>query len=200
MDAEHVAGMGRALRVHPAAPVLTVGGFVIGLLLFFPLTPLLVATTLIFPPAQAFAYCYAGALGGAAATYALGRFLGQQRMGALAGPRTARLRALLVRRGFVTMVIVRLVPLGNFSISNMLAGALRIPVRDFALGNMVGLLPGILALTLLADRLASVLAHPQPRTLLLLGGCLVGIGAVLFWLRRRAARAVGAPDEHGPPP
>jgi uncharacterized membrane protein YdjX (TVP38/TMEM64 family) len=77
----------------------------------------------------------------------------------------------------------------------MLAGALRIPVRDFALGNMVGLLPGILALTLLADRLAGVLQHPRPRTLLLLGGCLLVIGAALFWLRRRTTSALATPDD-----
>jgi hypothetical protein len=35
--------------------------------------------------------------------------------------------------------------------------------------------------------------------LLLLGGCLLAIGGALFWLRRRATRAIGAPDDQGTP-
>jgi uncharacterized membrane protein YdjX (TVP38/TMEM64 family) len=51
------------------------------------------------------------------------------------------------------MAVSRLVPLGNFTLANVIAAAIGIPFRAFILGNALGLLPGLLALTLLGDRL-----------------------------------------------
>jgi uncharacterized membrane protein YdjX (TVP38/TMEM64 family) len=51
---------------------------------------------------------------------------------------------------------VRLVPVGNFTLSNVAAGAVGIPFRDYLLGNLLGMLPSLLALTLLAQHLRRI--------------------------------------------
>jgi uncharacterized membrane protein YdjX (TVP38/TMEM64 family) len=79
-------------------------------------------------------------------------------------------------------------PVGNFSVINMIAGALPLPFRSFMLGNLIGLLPGILGLTLFADRLAETLRNPRPWNLLVLAGVVIVVLAALAWVRKRLAR------------
>jgi phospholipase D1/2 len=160
-DVAHLAAIGRTVRAAPAAPALVVLVYAAAVLVLCPLTPLLVATALVFEPARAFALGLAGALTSAALGYGIGRLVGWHRPRWLENPRVEPLRARLRRRGILTMATVRLVPLGNFTLSNIVAGAIRIPLLDYLLGNALGLLPGLLALTVLARQLHH-LGWPAP--------------------------------------
>ncbi len=51
------------------------------------------------------------------------------------------------------MAVSRLVPVGNFTLANVAAVAIGIPFRDYLLGNGLGLLPRLIALTLLSHEL-----------------------------------------------
>jgi uncharacterized membrane protein YdjX (TVP38/TMEM64 family) len=99
-----------------------------------------------------------------------------------------QIRRQLRRRGVLAIVAARLLPIGNFSIINAAAGAFRVGFRDFMLGNVIGLLPGVLALTLLAGRLGDTLRHPHPRNLILLFAIVGGFAAVMIGIRRWLAR------------
>ncbi len=90
----------------------------------------------------------------------------------------------------LAIVAARLLPVGNFSLINMAAGAFRIGFGDYMLGNAIGVLPGILALTLFADRLGSTLRHPRGANLVMLAAVALALVAVLSWIRRRLARHV----------
>jgi uncharacterized membrane protein YdjX (TVP38/TMEM64 family) len=123
-------------------------------------------------------------------TYGIGRLIGRFRGGWLQGPRLTRVRRQLQRRGMLAIVAARLLPVGNFSLINMVAGALGIRFRDYLIGNVLGLLPGILGLTIFADRLGSTIRNPHPRNLVALAALVMAIVVVLSWLRRRLARAM----------
>jgi phospholipase D1/2 len=151
LDPRHLAALGRALREHPAAPALVLLAYVAAAGTLFPVTLLLAATALVFEPGPALALGLSGALLAAALTFGAGRVVARHRPRWLLGPRARRLRARLERRGVLTMATVRLVPIGSFSLSNVVAGALGIPFRDFMLGNALGVLPGLLLLTFGAD-------------------------------------------------
>jgi len=200
LSVERMAALGRALRQHPAAPLLVLVAYLAGGLALFPITLMLTATALVFDPGRGLAYGLGGALASAALTYGLGRLVGRFRPSWLSGPRVSRVRAQLKRRGMVAVIAARLLPVGNFSIINMVAGALGIRFRDFMLGNVVGLLPGILGLTIFADRLGRVLRHPGPRNIATLVALAAAIVGAVWWLRRRLARATRATREGGPPP
>jgi uncharacterized membrane protein YdjX (TVP38/TMEM64 family) len=156
LDRRHLAELGRTLAASPRASWLVLGGYVGLGLLFFPMTPLLAATALVFEPWRALGLGLTGALTSAAVGYALGRAVARWRPRWVEGERFAPLRARLRRRGILTMAVSRLVPAGNFTLANVLAGAIGIPVRDFMLGNALGILPGLLALTLLSEQLRRI--------------------------------------------
>jgi phospholipase D1/2 len=153
LAAESLLEAARRIAASPAAPVLVVLVYVAGTFVLCPLTPLLVATALVFDPWRALGLGLVGALASATLGYAIGRLVARHRPRWLETPRLQPLRARLRRRGVLAMATVRLVPAGNFTIANIVAGAVGIPLRDYLLGNALGLLPGLLALTVLARQL-----------------------------------------------
>jgi phospholipase D1/2 len=185
LDAERLTALGHSLRGHPAAPLLVLLGYLFGGLLFFPITLLLTATALVFPPAAAIGYCLSGTLAAAAVTYGVGRLVERIRPGWSQSGRLSRIRAQLQRRGIVAVVAARMIPVGNFSLINIAAGALAIRFRDYMIGNAIGVLPGVLALTVFADRLGHTLRRPQAANVLVLTAVALGLLAVMAWLRRR---------------
>lgn len=66
-----------------------------------------------------------------------------------------------------------------------------IRLRDFALGTVIGLVPGVVAIALLADRIAASLQRPDMGSFAALAASVaaVGLGPVFFrrWLRRKRA-------------
>jgi phospholipase D1/2 len=105
------------------------------------------------------------------------------------GKRMRRLRTQLSGRGFRAVAAARLLPLGHFTVVNLLAGGMRVPVGKFLLANVVGLLPGILALSFFADRLWQLVRAPNPLDLVLVVVSAALLAYVLLWLKRALERA-----------
>ncbi len=185
---DQLAALGESLRAQPLAPLWVLGTYLVGGWVFFPITVLLGATALVFRPPSAIAYCFAGTLLSAASTYGLGRLVGRFRAAWLRRPRLERFQRQIRERGMLAIVAARLLPVGNFTLINMAAGAFRVRFGDYMLGNAIGVLPGILALTLFADRLTSTLLHPRGTNLVVFAVVALGLTAVLSWIRRRLAR------------
>jgi len=160
LDGQRVARLGRVIATRREAPVLVLAIYLGAGLVLFPITPLLAATALVFDPWRALGLGLAGALSSAALGYAMGRLVARHRPRWLESPRVAPLRERLRRRGVIAMAAVRLVPAGNFTLANVAAGGLGIPLGDFLLGNVLGLLPGLLALTVLARELGHLVWRP----------------------------------------
>jgi uncharacterized membrane protein YdjX (TVP38/TMEM64 family) len=193
MVVERIVATGRLVRDDPYAGAYVLGAFLAGGLLFFPVTLLIAATALLFDPWHGFAFALAGSLTSASTTYGIGRLLGRpivERM--LRKPRMRRFRKELQRRSFAAIFGARLIPVGNFSLVNLLAGALEIPFRSYFLGNVFGVLPGILGLTLFADRLHDTLANPgiaNVSALLVILGAIVGTIVLIRRALRRAPKS-----------
>ena len=174
------------LRENPLSPLLVMGAYLLGSLIAIPLSLLVVATLLVFGPVLGFCYALVGAELGAILTYGIGSLLGQDTVRSLAGSKLERVSRQLARQGLLAVAIVRLLPIAPFTVVNVVAGASHIRFRDFALGSVVGLAPGILALALFSDRLAAVVQEPSGGRLAVLVAVvaalvLVGIG-VKRWL------------------
>jgi phosphatidylserine/phosphatidylglycerophosphate/cardiolipin synthase-like enzyme/uncharacterized membrane protein YdjX (TVP38/TMEM64 family) len=184
LDLERLVSAGRALAAHPASFVLVVGAYLAGSLLFFPVTLMLTATALVFEPVRALAYGLSGAVAGAALTWGVGRVVGSHRPRWLERPTVERVRKALERRGLLAVIVMRMLPVGNFSLINIVAGAIGVRLRDFLVGSAVGLLPGTLALTVFASRLGDALHDPRPRNVVVLGAVLAGAILLLVGARR----------------
>lgn len=174
----------------PAAPLLAVGGLVILGLVMFPITLLIIVTVLAFGPLIGFSCAFAGALGCALAGYGLGTYLGRNTVRRVAGGRLNRISMRLGKQGMLAVVLFRVVPIAPFTVINLVAGASHIRLKDFVLGTVIGMWPGIAAITLFTDRIRAMLDDPSWEngiTLALVFGsiALVGYGLVT-WLKRRA--------------
>jgi phospholipase D1/2 len=186
-DAERFTEVARKLRESPAGLAYTVLVFSVGTLLFLPVTPLVLGTFFAFGPLRGFIYAVIGVLVAAAVTYGAGRLLGSAAVERLSGPRLAKLSRELHANAFRAGIIMRILPVGHFTVINLLAGSLRIPFRWYLLGNTAGITISLLFVALFADRLLQAVRSPDALSIALAAGCLVLLG-VLALLARRALK------------
>lgn len=83
------------------------------------------------------------------------------------------------------MAVVRTLPIAPFTIVNLVAGASQIRFTDYVLGTLLGMAPGILAVTIFTDRLLAFLKHPDLVNILAMVGALIFLALATRWLKRR---------------
>lgn len=180
----------------PAAPLLAVGGMVVAGLAMFPITLLIIVAVLAFGPFTGFLCAFTGALGCALAGYGLGAFLGRNTVRHIAGSRLNRISQGLAKQGLLAVVLTRVIPIAPFTVINLVAGASHIRLRDFVLGTVIGMGPGIAAITLFTDRIRAMLEEPTWENgimLALIFGSIAMAGyGLATWLRRRASKQSSA--------
>lgn len=189
LDIRTIVASVRAFGDSPAAPFAVIAVYSIGGLLLVPVTLLIVGTTFAFSPLPAFIYSLLGCLASALLSYGVGWLLGRETVRRLFSSRLYRLSRRLRERGLLTVITVRLLPVAPFTIINLAAGAFHIRLRDFGIGTLIGMLPGILALTVFADRLEHAIIRPGAKNLILLALVLAMILAAVFWIRRLLANS-----------
>jgi phospholipase D1/2 len=177
-------------RNSPLGPLMVLGGYVAGSLLVMPVTVLIAVTVLAFGPWLGFAYSLTGVLLGAVVTYAIGQAAGERWVRRVAGPRLNRLSQQLGKRGVLAVMAVRIVPVAPFTVVNLVAGASHIQFRDFLVGTVVGMLPGLLGMTVFMDRLVATLRNPGPAGIAVMVAVAAGILGGIFFLRRWLEKTV----------
>jgi uncharacterized membrane protein YdjX (TVP38/TMEM64 family) len=120
--------------------------------------------------------------------YWIGRKIGRNTVRRLAGPRLNRITRRLARKGFIAMIIVRMVPIAPFSVVNAVAGASHLRLRAFLLGTAVGMFPGIVATVVFVDRVAAVITDPGVGTFLMLAAVIGLLFAMALFIHRRLSR------------
>lgn len=152
--------MAEAIRNSPISTLLVLAIYVIGSCLMVPVTLLTIATALSFGPYTGFALAFSGSLLGGLVSYLLGRWLGRDVVQKLAGEKVNRLSRKLARRGWLTIAVVRMIPIAPFTIVNMVAGSSHISTRSFLIGTAVGMGPGILAIMIFEGALEHAIREP----------------------------------------
>lgn len=176
-----------AWRDTPWALLVVVGVYTSTSLVLFPLSVLVVLTGLLFGPWWGFGYALAGTLSASVLTYWLGHRLGRDALLRHGGPRLLGVSRYFAGRGIRTMTLVSLLPLAPFTLTNMMAGAFRIRFRDFMLGTLIGIVPGLAGIILLSSQVTTLLTAEDRQELIWgAGGIAAGI-ALLYGLRRYAA-------------
>jgi phospholipase D1/2 len=185
-------------KESPVAPLIVLGGYVIGGLVVMPVTVLIAVTVLAFGPFLGFTYSFAGTLLSAGVTFFVGHLLGSQWVRRLGGSTLNRLSHRLAKQGILSVMAVRIVPVAPFTVVNLVAGASHIRFRDFMIGTAVGMLPGLLGMTVFMDRLVETVKHPGPRgiAIMVLVVAMIFVSALGLrrWLYRRTTR-----DDRPPP-
>lgn len=197
LEPERLGRLADPLRQSAGGIALAWLGFVVAGLVLVPVTALIVGAGLVFGPWQGFVFALSAALASATAGYGAGRWMWRDAVRRLGGKRLNRLSRGLARGGVLAVVAVRLVPIAPFAVVNLVAGTTHIPVRDFCLGTVLGLAPGVLALTVLSDRALAALRDPGPGSLGLLAAAACAAFLLIRTLRRRAADRSDAGTDGG---
>jgi uncharacterized membrane protein YdjX (TVP38/TMEM64 family)/phosphatidylserine/phosphatidylglycerophosphate/cardiolipin synthase-like enzyme len=192
-DADTLLDTLRSLEGSPWAPLVIIAGFVIGGAVLFPVTVMIAVTAAALGPWIGLGSALAGTLASAALLYAVGRVVGIGPVQRMLGPRLRRIQKKIVGNGVIAVVLIRMLPLAPFSLVNMAAGASGVRFRDFMIGTVIGMAPGLLAMSVFGAQIADILRQPSwsSMALLLLGimaWVAFSIGAqfvVTWWSRRR---------------
>lgn len=139
----------------PWAPTLFVVAYAVITLTPIPKSVLSIASGAVFGVALGSALVYLAALLGAGAAFRLGRVLGRDAVERFTGARVDRLETALEKRGLMTMIGIRLIPILPFTLINYGAGLSSVRRRDYALGTAIGILPGTVAYVALGSGMAA---------------------------------------------
>ncbi|MGD9989032.1 TVP38/TMEM64 family protein [Pseudonocardia sp.] len=175
----------------PAAPVLFVLLYAVATLAPLPKNVLSTVAGVLFGLVPGVALVLLAALLGAAGAFGLGRLLGRGAVERFTGARVARVDELLRRRGLLTVIGVRLVPVVPFTAVNYAAGLTAVRIRDYALGTALGIIPGTIAFVALGAYGTSPGSWPFVVAVVALVGLTAGGAVVARRSRRRGAVGPG---------
>jgi len=173
----------RVLLPELSGPVVA-AATVLGVQLCLPITGLIAFGVWTLGGTTAAVWSSAGALAGAALGWCLGRFWIGSRVQRIAPGAIATLRRRLRRRGVFEIAAVRLAPLVPYGLVNLAAGAARVPLPAFLGGTFLALVPALVVMTGVFDRIRAAWAAPDPVRV----GLALGALAAGAWLLARARR------------
>ncbi|WP_314959944.1 VTT domain-containing protein [Bradyrhizobium cosmicum] len=191
-DAGRISTLLSAYSQSVWGPAFAIAAFVVGGLAVFPVLVLIAATAAALGPWLGFVTALAGVLLSACILFVIGRGLGRERLQQLLGRRAARIQERVVGKGVLAVVIIRMIPIAPFSLVNVVAGASTLPLRDFLVGTLLGMTPGILAMAVLGAQIADLARNASWSSILLLAlaflgwlGVCAGAQFVAAWLAGR---------------
>lgn len=149
-------------RYEPWAPLAVLAVFIGGGLLMLPVTLMVVLTAVAFGPILGFAYALLASTASAGVSFLIGRGLGHRHVERLAGTRIHNLSRRIGHHGFLTIALLRMVPVAHFTIVSMAAGTSHIRIASFLAGTVVGMAPGMIVLFVFLDSLAAAARQPDP--------------------------------------
>lgn len=196
LSAERINGWMQQIADSRFTPLILLGLYLVAGLIVFPLVILVAGTAVIFGPWLGLAYALGGSIASALLTFWVGSYLGRDWLRRIAGSRIDRLDRWLSDRGILTIMTVRIIPIAPFTVVNLVAGASRISFRDYSIGTVLGMTPGITLMVLFLDRLEEAVRNPSTSTFVIVA--VVGVAAVAAFaglrhlLRRRSRKSSAA--------
>jgi phospholipase D1/2 len=164
------------------APLWVLLTYIFAGLVAFPVLLLILATAVTFGSWLGFAYAFVGVLASALVTYFVGAWIGRDMLRNLLGARAEKLRRQIERRGILAVAAIRLVPIAPFTFVNLAAGACSIRFTDYIVGTVIGMLPGLVAISALGHQLTATITNFS----------LQNVALLLLLLLAWAALAAGA--------
>lgn len=128
-------------------------------IVMFPRQILTIAGVVGYGPWLGFAIAMAGVQLASVAAYWAGLRMPRESVERFAGTEyLARMTKLCRRRGLAAMTLLRLLPIAPFVAGSVMAGALRVKLRDLVLGTFAGMAPGMAVTTIVGDQIAAGMA------------------------------------------
>jgi phospholipase D1/2 len=173
------------LSASTFGPLFIVAVYAAGGFIMFPIVILIPMTAFIYGPLLGPVYALLGCLVSALLCYMLGKLLGSEAVYRFAGNRTAYLSSKLSQRGFLMIALFRFLPIAPYTLVNIVAGAFRMRLVDYTMGTLVGLLPGVVIMTLIENRLEKAVYQPNMWNVSVLSGVVSLLLISTIWFKRR---------------
>ncbi len=140
-------------------PIVFMGAYIIATVLFVPSSPLSLLSGVLFGPWYGTLYVIVSAMIGATLAFLLSRRT--RSLLPLSGDTVLqeRLRQYderIAAHGFITVLVLRLLPIFPFNGLNFAFGLTRVRMREYVLGTGLGIIPGSFVLVYFGDSLASL--------------------------------------------
>lgn len=161
--AESLAAARDEWWIYPAI----LAGYVVFTLLLFPLVALIAVTGLVLGPWKGFLVAIAGSLISGWVGFRIGAWTGGHAFERLSQRAYRVVSKTLHNHGLLAVAALRMVPIAPYTVVNVAMGATGLSAFAFLGGTFLGLLPGILILTMLGDRLREAWRDPEPANLAL---------------------------------
>jgi uncharacterized membrane protein YdjX (TVP38/TMEM64 family) len=174
INPSHLVSLAGDWAQGPLAPPLAILAIVLLGLTGFPVLIIILTVGLLFDTWLALAINVIGVNASAALLFGLGTVLGRDAVERFGGRAIPALSKRLAKQGAATVAALRNLPIAPFTLVNLICGATHIRFRDYMLGTLLGMGPGIIALSFLGDRLARSLKNPDLATL----GGLAGVAVI----------------------
>ena len=174
------------------APAVIVLAYTPASFIMFPRWLITMTAVLAFGPWKGFAYAMSGVILAGLATFLPGRLVARDTVRRFTGPRFETVTKFLERKGLLAVALVRLVPVAPFPVVNVVMGAMRVKLWHFVAGTFIGMLPGMLAATVLSDQLAAALEDPAHVNFWMIGGAIAAFVTLAYFAQRMLRRG-GAP-------
>lgn len=199
VTAERVVRWAEEMGQVPWAALVVMAAYTPACFIMFPRPLITLFLVLAFGPWSGLAYSLLGITAAALATYFVGRALPRDTVRKLAGAKINEMTEVLRRRGLLAIFAVRIVPVAPFAIEGMVAGAVGIKLWHFALGTVLGMLPGTLTTTIFGDQIKTAMEDPSRINYWLVAGVALFFVVLITVVKRwfvKQQRAAGAAGGH----
>ena len=106
-------------------------------------------------------YLVIGANLSAIAEFLIARYFAREMVEKLIKGKFSNVDKAVEQRGFITVLLIRLIPNVPWDIQNLALGLTKVKFRDYALATLIGILPGSFALVYFGSSFISVITNPK---------------------------------------
>ena len=143
---------------------------------------LITGTVLAFGVWEGGVLSWVGSLAAAMLGFWIGQSVGAERLRRLDAKLIRKLSAAVRKNGFMTSLVVRLVPTGPAILVNLAAGVSRMKFRHFVAGTAIGIIPKIVVVCLVSQGLISGLSGSLMAVVF---AALAGVAILISWWARK---------------
>ena len=190
LTAERIREWARLVRETPWAPVAVILAYTPASLILFPRPLITLLIVVAFGPWLGIAYAVTGIMLAAMVTYYLGRALPRRKVREIGGDKAEALGKGARRHGVIAVVAFNLLPVPPFAVQNMIAGAVRIKVWEYALGSVLSLIPAIIATAVFGNQVSAALDDAAEVSWWAIGAAAIGLAIFIYFGRRWAAKQI----------
>lgn len=173
-------------------PVIYIIVYIIRPLILFPAGVLSATAGIIWGPAIGFLYLQIAANISSLAEFLIARYFARSAVERFLKGKMHNLDSKIERHGFLTVLLVRLIPNVAWDIQNLSLGLTSVRLRHYLIATLIGIMPGSFAFVFFGASFIKVLFNPK--SFWLIGIAVLVFGGVYYvkkYLKRKANNTAG---------